>query len=332
MPELLTLGAAKESRELKSVSGTCSSSAEFLSLLNQATRKLMNRGSFFGTVQRIQVCTYDCKIVWPRFCGTVLAVNLSGGSSTPKNNWYGFLPFSNWDISMGGAFPFINGCFGSPPISDAGLTPVFNQISCGHPVYLRIYPGVREDIGKKITIYGVDGNGLELRTQVNGVWQQGETITLALPYTQTTALFRNVTRISKPVTQGVVRYYQWAPVGDYTYDLVWHDPGETTPMYRVSKLPAGRSCCLKSIEALVKLEFCPVVGDSDIVQISSLDSLADMMQSIREKNGGNIQEAQAFELSAVRELNLILREKFPTEQTVTRVNYFGNSPLPSQQM
>ena len=330
MPELLTLGEARESLELKSVSGNCSSSAQFLSYLNQATRKLMNRGSFWGTVQRIQVCTYDCKVVWPRFVGTVLALNLSGHHSTVKNNWYRFLPFSNHDISMQGAFPYVNGCFGSPAISDAGMTPVFNQIACGHPVYLRVYPGVREDAGKKITVYGIDSNGLEVRTKVSGIWQEGETITLAIPYTQTTTLFRNVTRISKPVTQGVVRYYQWQPIGDFTYDMVWHDPGETNPVYRASKLPPGRNCCLKSIEALVKLEFIPVVADSDIVQISNLDALALMIQCIRNSNSESQTMTDAKELASVRELNLELRTRFPNESITTNVNYFGRNPMPIQ--
>ncbi len=325
--ELLTLAEAKDSIELKSVSGMCSSSRDFLSLLNQAVRKLMNRGSWFGTVQRIRVCSYDCKVVWPRFVGTVLAINLKGTHSTVKNNWYEFLSFSGCDIAINGAFPFINGSFSSPTTSDGGLQSVFNPIACSHPVYVRVYPSVRADVGKRVTIYGVDHNSIPVRTKISSTeWQDGETVPLAIPYVQTTTLFRSVDRISKPVTQGIVRYYQFQPVGEYTYDLVQHDPTETTPVYRSSKIPSGAGCCLKSIDALVKLDFIPVVADSDIVQISNLDAIALMMSAIRNSNAGNKQEALSEEADAVRELNLELRNKFGNSQTVTRVNLNAHMP------
>lgn len=319
--ELLTFAEAKASRELAATSGQCGSSDEFRSLLNQATRKLMNRGSFFGTVQRIQVCTYDCKVVWPRFCGNVLALNFSGHPSPVKNNWYEFLPVSQCDLGVMGSFPYVNGNFGPITTSDAGFSPVFNPIKCGHPTYVQIYPGTRADVGKKTTIYGVDHNGLVVRTKVNGVWQEGETVTMALPYTQTATIFREITRISKDVTQGVARYYQFTPIGPYTYDLVWLDPGETNPMYRTSRLPPGRACCLKSIQALVKLEFIPVVADTDLVQIPNLDALALMISALRKSNAGDKEAAHAEEADAVRELNLELKNRYGNDQIVTRINY-----------
>lgn len=229
---------------------------------------------------------------------------------------------------MGGAFPWVNGTFASQPLVNDGTSPVFNPIACGRPVYIRVYPGVREDIGKTTTIFGVDGNGLKIQTKdVNGVWQDGVTLTIAIPYSQTPITIREVTRITKDVTQGVTRYYQYEPLSQSVYDLVWYDQTETAPMYRTSRIRF--TPCPTSIQALVKLEFIPVVSDSDLVLISNLDSLADMISSIREKNAGHIQEAQALEMSAVRELNLELRNCFPNDQIVTHVEY-GSLRQPRQ--
>lgn len=331
--ELLTFAEAKDARELKNVSGVCSSSDEFKSLLNQAVRKLMNRGSWWGCVQKIQICTYGNKVVWPRFVGTVLALNYGGAASPVKNNWYDFLPMSRCDFGPGGIFPFLNGTFGPITTVDAGFSPVFNPINCGIPVYIQVYPGTRADIGKKTTIYGVDSYGQTVRTKdAGGIWVEGETVVIAAPYSQTKTLWREVTRIAKGITQGVARYYQFEPIGPQTYDLVWLEPGEKNPMYRSDRLPPGRTCCLKSIQALVKLEFIPVVADTDIVQISNLDALALMISAIRDSNAGDKDKARAGEVDAVRELNLELRNRTPNDQISTQVQYFGTARLQRQRI
>lgn len=319
---LLTFSEIKNS-DVPDDAGVCGTSSQFKDYVNRAVRMLMNRGSFYGTVQKIQVCTTNtCQIVWPRSVGSVLATNVNGSHSTVKDNWYGFLPLSRGDFGSGG-FGFSNGtCFGNLVTSDQGQSPVFNPVTCGTSVYIRVYTGVRDDVGKTTTIYGVDNNGQTVRTQVNGVWQEGEMVTLALPYVQTTTLFRTVTRISKVVTQGVTRYYQFNPIGNYTYDLAIYDPTETNPSYRTSRIEGvSNGCCSKSIVALVKLEFIPVVNDTDLVMIDNMDALSDMIKSIREKKAGNPEKAFKFETSAVRELNLQLRNKFPNDQIVASVDY-----------
>ena len=327
---LLTFSQLKAS-DVPADAGVCATSPDFLSLTNKAVRMLMNRGSFFGTTQRIQLCTFGGCATWPRYVGTVLATNLNGQHSHPKNNWWEFLDTQRSDFALNGIFPWVNGSFGSAPLVDANTSPVFNPISCGHPVYLRVYPSLKEDVGKVTTFYGVDSNGQVIRTKNSlGVWQEGVTITMALPFSQTPMLIREVTRITKDVTVGVVRYFQYEPIKQSVFDLVSYDPSETTPMYRSSKVGAGRGgCCITSIQALIKMEFIPVLVDSDIVQIGNLDALSDMMKSIREKKAEHIQEAQALEASAVRELNLELRTKFPNDSITTHVNY-GELRMPRQ--
>ena len=71
---LTTFGDIKRSRVLQIASAN-PDGPEFASLVNAATRQLMTRGSWWGTVQGIRGCVYDGCVVWPRTVSAVLALN-----------------------------------------------------------------------------------------------------------------------------------------------------------------------------------------------------------------------------------------------------------------
>jgi hypothetical protein len=339
---LVTLADAKASR-LAEIAQTCTSSSDFLSLVNDATRILMKRGNFWGTVQKIRLCTYNGCITWPRYVGTVLATNLCRHPIPVWNNWFQFEPLISTDFSRDG-FSFNCGslCIGNVLTENDGVTPVFNQVPCGSSNVIRIFPSVRADIGKQVTLYGIDQNGQTMRSRnASGIWQEGVTVTLALPSVDTPA-FQSISRISKPVTQGVVRYFQVDAVNNVLLDLVSHDPTETNPMYRHSKIQGMRlptacntsSACngLRQVDALVKLEFIPVVNDSDLVLIENLDALKSMVQSIRKKEAQQVEAAAVLEADAIHDLNLQLRDKFPNTQTPVNVMPYGTARLERQRI
>src|SRR5262245_34232968 len=85
----LTFGEAKTSRILR-VAAACPSSEDFRDLLNEATRLLMKRGSFWGTAKRVNFCAYNNCLVFPRQVGTLLAMNRCNSSIPPMNQWYSF--------------------------------------------------------------------------------------------------------------------------------------------------------------------------------------------------------------------------------------------------
>lgn len=337
MPSLLTFKNLKDS-DVPGRVGVCSTSDAFRDYTNKATRMLMNRGDFWGTVERIKLCVYNSCLVWPRYVGTVKAVNLNGHPTSLMNHWYEFMPLSAGDFCSGG-FGFSNGsCHGNIAIINDGMSPVFNPIACGSPKYIRAYPSTQQDVGKTTRIFGLDENGQTIRTQnADLTWTDGVELTLALPYVSTSIKIREVFRIIKEETEGVVRYYQYDSVNDVLLDLVWLDPSEVSPMFRKSRLPKHCSCgtgsCdgLTSVDALVKLEFIPVRHDTDLVLISNIDALSDMMLSVKYSNAGDKDMAKDFEAKAVRELNLELNNKFPNEQTPIEINPFG-SALPAYHM
>ena len=319
------------------------SSDDFKSMLNQATRKLMNRGpgerAWWGTVQKLQICTYENCLTWPRWVGTPIAINTFGRSVPVKDSWYSFMPFSRGDWNCGG-FSWSGGCCrGNLAMENTGTSPVFKNVPCGKDYYIRAYPQTRQDIGKVITIFGTDYNGQEIRTKrADGTFQDGVEITIAVPYASTPFKIRHISRVLKPVTANVVRLYQYDADNDLLLDCAVYYPKETSPNYRTSRIRGAlrRGNCssqgcdgLISVQAMVKLEFIPVEEDNDLVLIENIDALQLMMQSIRAQEGGDIQESQDFEAAAIRELNLRLEDKIPVDQIPIEINPFG-SALPSR--
>lgn len=329
---MLTFGDCKVSRQMISAAGVCPTSQAFRDYTNQATQLLMKRGNFWGTVQPLQACVTNQCITWNRYVGTVLATNVCRNASRPQNNWSGFVPIGPMGI-RGDGFGFgSGGCTGDLILENVGTSPVFNQVGCGKDFYIRAYPSVRADVGKTITIFGIDSNGQTIRTKdANGDWIEGAVITIAIPYSSTTMLIREITRVVKEKTQGVVRLFQYDPVENVLIDCAVYDPTETNPDYRVSRINGfvGRGCCncsgVKSIKALVKLEFVKVEVDSDLVIIDNEDAIAMTIQSIKAGESGNVGKSGALEASAIHDLNLQLRDKYPLDQTPISINPFGTA-------
>jgi hypothetical protein len=108
--------------------------------------------------------------------------------------------------------------------------------------------------------------------------------------------------------------------------MAHYEPGETDPMYRHSTIRGGcgarsaRTCSsadgsqTRKVEILAKLQFIPVVVDTDTVQIDNIAALKLMIQAIRLEEAGNDQEAAGKQILAIKELNRQLRNKLPLDQ------------------
>jgi hypothetical protein len=325
---VLTFSEFKASRS-KRISGLCPDSDELAQLVNDATRELMRRGNFWGTVRRLRGCIYNGCVAWPRTTGTVLALNRCGHSIPPQNYWYDYNAVLPEDVNNQNLWG--DRCWGDVAAVDHGTTPVFNQIPCLNDRYVRWYPSQPTDVGKTITIFGIDTNGQVISgLRSDGTIQDGLVMTLAVPYVQTAFLVRRIDRVIKDPTDGPVRGYQFD--GATLYNLASYAASETAPDYRQSKIVSG--CCVTTasgepsqISALVKLAFVPVVNDDDQVLIDNVDALALAMQSIKASDAYDSDNAEKLMLRAIHTLNLDLRDKLPIEQTVSRVAYHGTAHL-----
>lgn len=264
-----------------------------------------------------------------------MAINKCGHSIPPKNHWYGFSSVLPSDViahNQNCGQLGMGGCWGDIAAVDNDTTAVFNQIPCLNDRYVRWYPSQPTDVGKTVTIFGIDTNGQTIRsTRDDGTIQDGLVMALDLPYVQTTFLVRRIDRVIKQATDGPVHGYQFD--GQTLYDLAAYDASETLPEYRQSRIVSGcvtnscnASCCTASITALVKLKFIPALRDDDLVLIDNLDALAIGMQSIKQSDAYDHAGAEVAMARAVHTLNLDLRDKLPIDQIPVKVHYYGVNP------
>lgn len=214
---LLTFEEAKASHELTSIAGVCTTSDTFKALLNQATRKLMRRGDFWGTVQKVRLCIWNHCIVWPRWAGRIAAMKHCNHILESRNFWDEFLPMTGGDVCGRCDSDFHS-------IQQSGTVPVYRPIECDAK-YLRVFIDRQADIGKKATFYGIDYNGQPLRSTWNdGVFRDGIEMTFAMPYVTSPFPVKGISRAVKAVTEGPVRVYQWDSAHDVLLDMAVWDP------------------------------------------------------------------------------------------------------------
>jgi hypothetical protein len=199
-----------------------------------------------------------------------------------------------------------------------GRVPTYNDVPSGAAVYIQAYPLSPNDVGKTITLLGVDYNGQPL-THVghDGKNWPGTVITLASPFGISVTTVARIDAVEKEVTQMNVPIYALNPTTGAQLDLAVYEPGETNPSYAKDRLFAvGHPFCGCPFPAvaLVKLAFVPVEADVDFVMVPSLNALKKAIQSIKSGEANNIQEQEAFLASAVSELNHVLENEEQPEQ------------------
>ena len=330
---LTTLGQAKKS-SLKAVAGACPSSDDFIGLVNEATRRLMRRGDWAGTVVPIYLCVRSGCVVFPRYVGQVRKINLCNQNVSVTNMWGDFLQYESPAWRTGNEWWGDNSFgrwLGSPAqMVQSSRTPLFQDIM-GDGRYVRAYPTARKDVGKEVTIFGVDNNGQTLRTRdsTDDTWSDGWVLTLASPYVSTSAYVRRIDRVLLPDDlQGDVRLYAYNAAGLVLEELATYEPGDENPAFEKYVLH-GSACGQCSCDnatgavALVKLKYVPAKTDKDLVLIENLDALKFMIQCIKAEEASTRDDARQWELDAIRELNLDLRDQMPEDQTPVSNNPFS---------
>lgn len=185
---------------------------------------------------------------------------------------------------------------------------------------------VQADIGKTVTIFGEDENGMPLRTNNgDGTWSDGLVISIAAPYGSTSTLVRRINRVVKDETQGDIRLYAYNADQNLLYDLAVYQPSETNPNYARYQLQAASNKQPCGILALVKLAFIPVKNDNDLVLIGNLRALKFAIQSVRASEAKDEANATELEMKAVHELNLELRNDNPDSQIPINLKSFGTA-------
>jgi hypothetical protein len=173
-------------------------------------------------------------------------------------------------------------------------------MSGGINSYIRVYPGDASDNGKTITLQGYDANGQWIRTQSGGVWIDGEKLTLALPYVQSSKKFTALTGVIREATNTASRLYEYNQTLFAEIDLAVYDPDETLPQYRRS-LWTGRNsdCCTQTVTVIGKMRHINATSVNDYLIPPCPDAIKLMVMAISEENKMNLQGSTSLAGQAV---------------------------------
>lgn len=325
---LITVAKARLDPRLVTVVGKCGNTSTFLSYLNNAIGSLMAGNDWFSTLQRVEVCIDENCIAWPNFVGKVRALNICKRSMLVQGIWYSFLPFRPGMCNPRTAFQ------SALVVENQGLVPTFRQIRCGVTWYVRLYIERQADIGKTVTIYGIDSHGQVIRTKkADGTYSEGVVLTATKTFASTAFTVRRIDRVS--LQEGFVgnsRLYGYDADADLLHDLALYEPGMTEPAYVFQKIIGG-SCCIgnqscngfKSVEALIKLNDDPLLLETDILQIQNIEAIKQMIQAIRKEEAGEFDAYRERKNAAISEMNSTEKDWIPDNQIPVEINPWGTA-------
>lgn len=253
--------------------------SRFLQYVNESTERLLHRGLFWGTYGRWAINITSQLLTLPAEIDTVEKVS--------QNNI--ILPLH--DLS----YEFLGNGWGdrddttTTGINEAlyrGNFPTYTDIPSGSPTVLNVKCDVAADVGTTVTLFGYDTNSNWVRTQVAGVWQNGETVALAQGAgTNTTTVFSRVTAVQIP---GPLKGQWWLYSG--TTLLANYQYWETNPSYKRYLIPFVDGVTTNVI-VMAKRSFIPVSQDSDFLIIGNLSALKLACMAIKAEEEHNWGEA-----------------------------------------
>jgi len=299
----LTLSAAAPT--LARVIGICTTDPRVAQYANEAEARLMPRGKWVGTVQGVRMClTNQNCVTWPRRVQTVETYSLCKRPGTIENQWYEYLPSGPGVLDA-------ESCVGNRLIDRGGSYCCFQDIAPSGK-RIRVQASVAEAADARILLLGFDDNGQWIRTQDAGEWIDGEYVAISTTMQQTVNNFSYLSRVIKPVTNGVVRGWDYNPVTGLIIPIFVYEPDETLPDYRRSLIPglmASGGCCnqsdceSKNMQAMVKLKHIPVSKPNDFFTIGNVGALKLMVQAILKEEKNLFAEARAYESQAIAVLD-----------------------------
>lgn len=275
---LLTFGMVKATcgKELSVNSAIPSGIAVIVEALNEVQPRLMDMGKWKGTFQAYRFCVNSGCITLPREVDGIEAFAIEGQPGTVRNQWFEFLE------SGPGLLDPSDSCIGVQLV-DRGLNCAFDDV-VGTDKKLAVYSEKTESATAKIVLRFYDKNGNFVRTQQNGIWEDGELITLpaagAYAYTTSECMPNGLVSVIKPITNGTIRLYEYNNITAALKPLAYYAPTEKTPEYRRALIPnlaglgCGGSCENTTVDVMAKLQHIPITGkDNDMLIIRSLGAL-----------------------------------------------------------
>lgn len=323
---LLTFSQLKNSRVPKRL-GYCPEDPRFREDYNFTQEQLLNHGRWSGCVVQCQFCvdSLGC-VVLPRNVAAVEQWAVSGAPASMQNNYWSFIRYVGQIPTCGacGNKGSQSGCScGSLYAVQSGTSPLSIRMqSVPGPRYVKLYPRSATDIGKKVLIQGYDQNSEWVRRAYNGVFVDGEYVTLGLPFALTTSQYTAITGAQKDITDQPVLVYSFNPVDSVEVKLGEWDSDEVNPSNPVMRMPGAfsstcsSSTCKPTVDAIVKLAHIPIRQDTDWLLIGNLVAIEHAMRGAQHYQANRDTEGDKEMVRAIAELNHELRTNTGNRQTI----------------
>jgi hypothetical protein len=293
------------------VFGICQADPMVAAYANDSTERLLidpksaDEG-WYGTSVTLNLKAYvfnhAAYVVTPREIARLIVMSVSQQPLEIRNRFYEYLQFGN------------------------GLQPKHPGSRCGNdwthayerdnvitlapllptPQKIRIYTTDVRDIGLRVLLQGKNQNDqvVLMTDPVTGQSASGEYVGINLPFTDSMEQYSVLTGIQKDETWGVLQFFQVDPVTGAQVELSAMEPSEGVAWYRrylVSGLPGhllhhvaqGRPLY---ITAQGKLDFVPVINETDYLLIPNVPALLEEAQSLRysRMDSGNSEQKSAI--------------------------------------
>lgn len=311
----LTYGQAKaEIARICGVSGMAVTDPRVLVRTNQAIQELMNEGEFPNIVDRWHITAANGHIVLPSFLDRLMQINIKGVPQTISSPWYQFCAYGPGTPQDNPQMEFNRWWVDERMIVDWGEYPVQTRLpETGGPWALRVYTPESELVdgtAVSCTLQGTDGGGMVIRMQDgSGAWSTGEDVTLdsMVPYVETTRQFQTITSFTKPKTNGPIRLTAWD--GTTETELATYLYSDTTPTYHhyfsqwLATLTALDSGMNKVVRARCRKRYVPVAEDNDLLLISNLPALKEIVIAQWKRDADNLQSYAAHKQTAIQLMN-----------------------------
>lgn len=300
-------------------------------------QRLIERGNWKGSIQRIRMCLDNGCVTLPRQVLSLKDMSFCDRAIPIRNQWWEYLP--NGDGVMHASncgSTCAASCPGTQAI-DRGFHPTFSDVRAPNK-RLRIYVQLASDYGKRMLIQGYDSNNDFIRTiddsvNVDGIW-----LTFTDPYVDLPFDISSITGIQKDVTNGDVLLYEIDTITGLQRLIGRYEPSETVAQYHRYLITdfgnTGSGCCTnestRTITALAKLDFIPVSVPTDYLFIDNIPAIKEMCQSIRFSEMDTAQaQAQALihEKKAIRELNHQKQNLNGDDQVAVIQRVYGSAAL-----
>lgn len=313
----ITLGDIRTKSRVPSRLNLCPQDTRVADFVNLAQQRLLTRGRWWSAYARFNICSVNGCITFPGQIASVERAAVCGIPVPVYDMWWEFLESgfgtegqNTGCTNCGGGF----GCGCSYGAKYRGRFPTFDDIT-GINKKLRLVCDLESDVDKEVLILGYDYLGNWIRTEQSGVVRDGEIVSLSQsPGTLSTKMFSQVTDIQPPDDlDGQWWLYEYNTdttdlrmLGQYQY---W-ETRPSYPRYLFGGVRANSSngdCNKTLIEVIAKLEFIPVVRDTDYLILGNIPAIEEAVEAIKYSEPPcDLVKSEAFLARAIRELDFEL--------------------------